>query len=117
MLGFLSTFSKGADAGQQTTVSGVVIDQACAGKMMTKDDPEKEAAAHPKSCATKDACEKSGYGVISGKELIKFDDNGNKLAKDFLAKTTKEDNLRVKVTGTRTGDQMAVTEITADDSK
>ena len=67
--------------------------------MMTKDDPEKAAADHPKSCELKDACEKSGYAVISGKEMIKFDDNGNKLAKDFLAKTTKEDNLRVKVTG------------------
>ncbi len=118
MLGFLSTFSKAADAaGQQATISGVVIDQACGAKMMTKDDPEKAAADHPKSCATKEACEKSGYAVISGKEMIKFDDNGNKLAKDFLAKTDKADNLRVKVTGTRDGDHIAVTAITADDSK
>jgi hypothetical protein len=74
-----------ADVGKATTVNGVLIDNACGAKMMTKDDPQAAAADHPKSCAVKEACAASGYAVISGKQLLKFDDNGNKLAKDYLA--------------------------------
>jgi hypothetical protein len=96
----------------ETTVSGVLIDQACGATMLTKTNPEEAAAAHPKSCATKDACAASGYAVITGSDMVKFDQNGNSLAKDFLAKTDKTDNLRVKVQGTRTGDTIAVTSIT-----
>jgi hypothetical protein len=95
----------------QSSVSGILIDQACGAKMMTEDDPEKAASAHPKACAMKDECAASGYAVISGKEMIKFDDNGNKLAKDFLAKTDKTDDLKVTVEGVRTGDTIAVTAI------
>jgi hypothetical protein len=120
-LGFVATMSIADDAdskSQQTTITGILIDQACGGKMMSEADPEKAAAEHPKSCATKAACAASGYSVISGKEMIKFDDNGNNIAKDWLQKTTKEDNLRVNVTGTRDGDKIAVTSITAaDDAK
>ena len=95
----------------QTSISGILIDQACGATMMTKDDPETAAAAHPRSCAMKPDCAASGYAVISGKEMIKFDDNGNKLAKDFLANTDKTDNLRVTVEGVRSGDTIAVTAI------
>ncbi|HSU69427.1 MAG TPA: hypothetical protein VLJ39_21250 [Tepidisphaeraceae bacterium] len=98
---------------QNGGVSGVLIDQACGSKMMAKADPEKAAAGHPKSCATKDACAASGYAVISGKQMLKFDDNGNKLAKEFLAKTDKTKDIRVHVEGTEKGDQIAVTSITA----
>jgi hypothetical protein len=99
------------DAGASQTVTGVLIDQACGAGMMKKADPEAAAAEHPKSCATKDSCEKSGYAVISGKKMLKFDDNGNKLAKDFLAKTDKEKDLRVTVEGTETDGQIAVTSL------
>jgi hypothetical protein len=61
----------------------------------------------------KDSCAKSGYAVISGKDMIKFDDNGDKLAKDFLENSKAEDNLRVQVEGTRDGDQIKVTSIKA----
>ena len=116
VLGFAAVLCIAADndnKAQQTTISGVLIDQACGAKMMDKDDPEKAAAAHPKSCAIKDACAASGYAVIHGKEMIKFDDNGNKLAKDFLQQTDKTDDLRVTVKGTRDGDKIAVTSLGA----
>jgi hypothetical protein len=118
-LGLMSTFTRADDAAPKpTTITGILIDQACGSKMMDEADPEKAASEHPKSCATKPDCAASGYSVISGKEMIKFDDNGNTLAKDFLAKTTKEDDLRVNVTGVRDGDKIAVTSITAaDDAK
>jgi len=95
-------------------ISGVLIDQACGSKMMSKADPEKAAADHPKSCATKEACEKSGYALITGNRMLKFDDNGNKLAKEFLAKTDQDKNLRVKVDGVEKGDQLRVSAIRAD---
>jgi len=118
VVGFLAAYSVADDndakAQKTTTVNGVLIDQHCGPKMLTKDDPEKAAAAHTKACATAEDCEKAGYAVISGKEMIKFDDAGNKLAKDFLAKTDKADNLRVTVEGTRTGDTLAVTSLKAE---
>jgi hypothetical protein len=101
----------------QANVTGVLIDQACGAKMMKKDNPEKAAAGHPKSCATKESCEKSGYAVISGKRMLKFDDSGNKLAKDFLAKTDKEKDLRVTVHGTESGDEIHVTSVTPAEEK
>jgi hypothetical protein len=104
-----------ASSAQPVPVTGILIDQACGSKMMAEADPEKAAADHPKSCATKADCAASGYSVISGKEMLKFDDNGNLLAKEYLQKTPKEDDLRVNVQGTREGDTIAVTSITAAD--
>ena len=40
-----------------------------------------------------------------------FDDKGNTLAKDYLAKTQDEKNIRVTVEGNRHGDQIDVTDI------
>lgn len=111
----MSKDSSSTAAAQPAPVTGILIDQACGGKMLAEADPEKAASEHPKSCATKEACANSGYAVITGKEMIKFDDNGNAMAKDFLSKTTKEDDLRVNVQGTRAGDTIAVTSITAAD--
>jgi len=109
---FAPTAARAADdSGKTTTISGVLIDQACAGKMMEKDDPEKAAADHPRSCAMKDACAKSGYGVVTGKKLVKFDENGNKLAKEYLEKSKADKDLKVKVEGTQHGEQMDVTSI------
>ena len=52
--------------------------------MLKKDDPEKAAAGHPKDCATKEACEKSGYAVISGKRMLKFDFKGYSKARQWV---------------------------------
>jgi len=104
-------------SGSGTAVTGVLIDQACGSKMVKKDDPEKAAAGHTKDCATKEACEKSGYAVIAGKRMLKFDANGNKLAKEYLEKTDKSDNIRVTVQGTEKGDEIAVTAITPAEEK
>jgi hypothetical protein len=99
------------DGGQKDSFTGVLIDQACGSKMTEKDNPEEAAAAHTKSCAMKDACQKSGYGLISGKVLLRFDENGNKLAKDYLQSAQEDNNLRVTVMGERQGDSIKVTSI------
>lgn len=99
-------------AADKQTITGVLMDLQCSGSYLKKDDPEKAALKHTKDCATEDECAKSGYGVIhDGKKLLKFDDKGNQLAKEYLEKTKKEDNLKVKVEGKVDGDKIAVTAI------
>jgi hypothetical protein len=92
-----------------TTFSGVLIDNACSKHFTDKDDPETAAAAHPKSCALKPACAASGYCLISGKKVIKFDDASNKMAKDYLEK--KDSTTKVNVQGTLKDDVLSVTSI------
>ena len=52
-------------------IKGVLIDQSCCAKQMTKEDPETAAADHPKACAMK--CADKGFSVISGKTAYKLD--------------------------------------------
>ena len=102
---------KAADKG--TTFKGVLIDNACGEKKKTEED----AAKHPKSCAAKSSCEESGYQLVSGSDHLKFDDKGNKLAKEYLAKNDKNDATKVTVEGTKDGDDLKVTSIKAADAK
>ena len=81
---------------------GVLIDNMCAAKNMTKTNPEEAAEGHPKSCALKEGCSKSGFAVISGKKLYKLDDAGNDKAKDYLG--VKENATKVVVMGTLSDD-------------
>src|SRR5262245_61068823 len=70
-------------------VSGVLIDAKCgAGK------DEEAAAKHDAACALK--CAGSGLGVTKGDKWIKFDEKGQKLAKEYLEKH-KEDKDASKV--------------------
>ena len=97
----------------KTAITGVLIDQHCGENMMKKDDPEKAAAAHKKACAIK--CADSGYAVIVGKKEYKFDDKGNQLAKDYLAK--EDSKMEVSVQGEVKDDTIAVTAINPAPSK
>lgn len=106
-----ATAAPAADAGTSQKVTGILIDNVCGAGMMKKDDPEAAATKHTRACAMKKSCEESGYAVISGKKLLKFDENGNKLAKNFLAKIDKENDLRVMVEGKVNGDEIAVTSL------
>jgi hypothetical protein len=81
--------------------NGVLIDAACGAKKN-----EEDAADHPKSCAMKEACAKSGYGIVHGEKFIKFDDKGNKLAKEYLAE--KEHTTKVHVDGELSKDEKEI---------
>ena len=83
--------------------NGVLIDVACSGKNKT----EKDAIAHPKSCATKEGCAASGYGIVKGDTFIKFDEKGNEAAKKYLA--VKENGMKVHVTGKLSDDKKTIT--------
>jgi len=102
-------FGRFASAADQS-VTGVLIDQACGGKQMSKDDPEKAASGHSKDCAMKDSCAKSGFAVIAGKKMWKLDDKGAKLAKEYFG---SHDSTKVTVKGEEKGDTIAVTSIEA----
>ena len=94
-------------------ISGILIDNACGAGQLKKDDPEAAAAKHAKAGCLKEGCAKSGYAVISGKKLYKFDDNGNKLAKEYLEKD--DTTTKVSVEGKVNADEgtIAVTAIKA----
>ena len=108
-LSLFAGYSYSADA-KSEKVTGVLIDQACGGKQMSKDDPEAAAAKHPAACAKKEACAKSGYAIITGKTMLKLDDAGAEKAKAYLEKSNV---TKVTVEGTKDGDTLKVTSIEA----
>jgi len=52
-LSMFAGFSYAADDAKSEKITGVLIDQACGGKQMSKDDPEKATAYLKDSNATK----------------------------------------------------------------
>ena len=98
---------KAADKGK--SFHGVLIDNACGANKT-----EAQAAGHKAACAKKSSCEESGYQLVSGSDHLKFDDKGNKLAKEYLA---KNESTKVTVEGTKDGDNLKVTSIKAADAK
>ena len=94
-------------AADAATTTGVLIDNKCAG-----DKKEDAAAKHPKACALK--CINGGEAavVIVGDKKYKLDENGTKLAKEYLAKDENK-STKVKVTGEIKGDTIHATAIAA----
>src|SRR5690349_7870377 len=69
-------------------VTGVLIDKKCGTADDGKPKKEADAAKHPASCVLK--CAETGIGVTSGDKWIKFDEKGEKLAKEYLEKHAKD---------------------------
>jgi hypothetical protein len=103
--------AKGKD--KDKGVAGILIDKKCgAGK------DEEGAAGHPASCALK--CADAGLGVVKGDKWIKFDEKGQKLAKEYLTKHKDDkDATKVHVAGklNEKGDEIAVEAIHAQSEK
>jgi hypothetical protein len=105
-------FTHAADeSGKSEKITGVLIDDHCAGNMMKKDDPQAAAEKHKVACANK--CIKGGASVvlISGKDELKLDTKGQDLAKEYLAK--EDAKTKVTITGEKSGDELKVTKIEA----
>ena len=95
-----------------TTLTGYIVDKACAtGKVAKASDPQAAAADAPKSCALMESCLKSGLGIYADGKYTQFDEKGTSLAKAALEKTKKEKGATFKVTGTLTGGKLAVENI------
>jgi hypothetical protein len=70
----------------------------------------KDIANHTKSCAL--GCSKTGFGVVlSDGKFVKFDESGNAKALAALKATSKEKDLKVKVSGKLDGDVIQVSEL------
>jgi hypothetical protein len=98
-------------------VKGVLIDNQCAKAQLEKPNPEEAAAKHPKACAMKEGCAKSGYSIISGKKQIKLDEASNEKAMAFLKGDGSDTKVVVMGTLSDDGKTITVTDIKADKSK
>src|SRR5262249_52006038 len=86
--------------GDKASLTGIIIDKACAlGKVAKAADPQAAAEASPTSCAKMESCIKSGLGIYSGGKYTQFDEKGVALAKAALEKTKKDKGAKFKVTG------------------
>ncbi len=86
-------------------VEGYLIDKACSAKATT----QEAAKAHTKSCALMPACQSSGYGVVTADgRFLKFDADGDRMAAKVLGFTSRDDSLKVAVTGEIQGDTIIV---------
>ena len=94
------------------TLDGYMIDNACASSHATDKTFGTWVKTHGTSCATMDACEKSGYAIYAKDKVYKFDDAGNQSAEDLLKTTKSKKGLHIKVEGTVDGDTIKVTKLT-----
>lgn len=81
-----------------------MVDTMCSLKV--KADPDK----HTRECALQ--CAKGGFGVFTADgTYLKFDAKGNEQAVALLKGAKHADKARVNVTGTRSGETIAVTSL------
>ncbi len=98
----LSGSAWAADASLQ----GYLIDVSCASRNAHKPG---YAAGHGRTCLRMPSCADSGYGVLTDDQrFIKFDQNGNELARKLLADLAQETGIKVTVNGAVDGDHLAV---------
>jgi hypothetical protein len=94
-----------------TTMTGYVVDAMCAKGMLKKTDVMARAAKHSKACALEEECSSSGYGLLSASKWYKFDDDGDKQAKELIQKSSKENDIMVEVSGKMKDDRFVLASI------
>ena len=83
------------------TWSGTVVDVMC---------KNNDLAGHTRDCALN--CSKSGYGIVlADGKFIKFDERGNARALAALKASSKDKDLKAKVSGTLKDDVIQVDSI------
>ena len=105
----------------EVTITGYLVDDHCAKKLMEKNDVAIPAKQHERSCAMMPECSASGYGVFvivnksathaSDVDYYRLNDAGNKMAKAILEKSKKKDDILVTVNGKGTIAAETVTEV------
>jgi len=95
MLGLVILFSGAAFA---ESWNGTIVDVMCKGK---------DVANHTRQCAL--SCAKGGFGLVLGDgKFVKLDEAGNAMTLTKLKASTKEKDLKAKVTGKLDGDVIQV---------
>ena len=83
------------------TWTGTIVDVMC---------KNNDLASHTAKCAVE--CSKGGYGLVLGDgKFVKFNEAGNAKALAALKATSKEKDLKAKVTGTEQGEVIKVQSI------
>jgi hypothetical protein len=81
--------------------TGTLVDVMCKGK---------DVANHTRQCAL--SCAKGGYGlVLSDGKFVKLDESGNAMTLSKLKSSTKDKDLKAKVTGKLDGEVIQVEKI------
>ncbi|HYL73167.1 MAG TPA: hypothetical protein VEU96_03125 [Bryobacteraceae bacterium] len=81
--------------------TGTVVDVMC---------KNNDLASHTKDCAIN--CSRSGYGIVlADGKFIKFDEHGNAKALAALKATSKDKDLKAKVSGSLKDDVIQVESI------
>jgi hypothetical protein len=95
------------------SMAGYLVDKMCGEKMVMIDvkKSDAKAARHTKDCALEEACSAEGYGLVTGGKFYKFDVSGDLKAKEYLKTITKENNIKVEVTGTMNDEKLVVESI------
>jgi hypothetical protein len=90
-----------AGAAMAETWTGTLVDVMCKGR---------DLASHTRECALK--CAKGGFGVVlADGKFVKLNETGNMQALAALKASSKEKDLKVKVTGELAGDIIKVSSI------
>jgi len=80
------------------TWSGTIVDVMCRGK---------DVASHTRQCAL--SCARGGYGlVLSDGKFVKLDETGNAMTLSKLKASSKDKDLKAKVTGKLDGEVIKV---------
>jgi len=88
----------GAAVASAEVFSGTVVDVMCKGK---------DLSSHTRQCALD--CAKSGFGLVQADgKFLKLDESGNAKTLSLLKKSSKDKDLKMKVTGTMDGDVIKV---------
>ena len=88
----------GAALASAEVFSGTVVDVMCKGK---------DLSSHTRQCALD--CAKSGFGLVQADgKFLKLDESGNAKTLSLLKKSSKDKDLKMKVTGTMDGDVIKV---------
>jgi len=83
------------------TWSGTVVDVNC---------KNKDLSTHTRDCAI--SCSRSGYGIVTADgKFIKFNEQGNAKALAALKSSSKQNDLKAKVTGSLKDDVIQVDSI------
>ncbi len=83
------------------TWNGTLVDVMC---------KDKDLAGHTRECALN--CAKSGYGIVMADgKFLKFDERGNAKTVAALKQSSKEKDLKAKVTGSAAGNVISVESI------
>jgi len=90
-----------------TTITGTVIDNACAGAHGA--DIAEFVKTHPKSCALMPACVASGYSIFADGKLSKFDKASTAKIEEFLKK--EDSKTMVVVTVKKVGEELSLVTI------